>query len=113
MMLIATTAMAMKMPNWMSIDLVTRMSRPLVPVIGHRQRIALGVGVTRRARAGQLADGAAPLQLQPRQIAFPTRPGEQARIEPAQCRIDDERQVRVVTAHPVGDGLLRKRVSGQ
>src|ERR1700704_4568180 len=83
--------------------------RPLVPAIRNGQRVA---GAVRRAapgaRAGELADGAAPLQLQPGQIALPPGAGEESCIDAAEREVDDRRQVGVITPLPFFDGFVRK-----
>src|ERR1700736_2273800 len=99
----AVSATTAKMAIWIRICLVKIMSGPLIPVIRRGQRVARGVLVARGAWAWHLADGAAPLQLQPGQVALPPRSGEEAGVDPAQGQVDDQRQVGVVTAHPVGE----------
>src|ERR1700760_2858680 len=92
----AVKATRAKIAIWMRIRRVKTMSGPLIPSVRLEQRIARRAGGPRRAWAGQLPDRAAPLQLQPRQVALPARSGEEARIDSAQRQVDDQRQVRVV-----------------
>ena len=95
------------------IRLVIRMSGPLIPAVRNDQRVAGAFGGACGARAGHLADRAAPLHLQPGQIALPPGSGEDALVDPAQRQVDDQRQVGVVAADPVGECLLGKREGGR
>src|SRR5258705_5910511 len=87
--------------------------RPLGPVVRNAQRVA---GAVRRAtpgaRAGELADGAAPLQLQPGQIALPPGAGEDGCVDAAEREVDDRRQVGEITPLPLFDGFVRKWEGG-
>src|SRR5262245_29386817 len=87
----ATTASTLKTSSWMTICLVSRMSRPLIPPVRLEQRVARRIRIAPGARARHLADGATPLQLQPGQVALPPRPGEEALVDAAQCHVDDQR----------------------
>src|SRR5829696_374412 len=100
----ATTAMTVNTASWMRIRLGTRMSGPLVKVVGGDERIAAGVG------AGHLADGAAPLHFHCGQLALEPCSGEERRVEAAQREVDDGRQVAVVPAHPVLQRFVRERI---
>src|ERR1700750_2740835 len=97
----------------MRIRLVKIMSGPLVPTVRDGQRVTECVRVARRAWAGQLADGAAPLQLQPSQIALPARSGEYPRVDAAERHVDDEGKIGVVAAHPCLNLLFRERERGK
>src|ERR1700754_1985878 len=109
----AVIASTQKMVSWTRIRLVRRISRPLIPAVRSEQWVARSARTARVARVGELADRAAPLQLQPRQVALPPRSGEESRVDAAQRQIKDQRQVRVVAAHPVGERLLGEREGGQ
>src|ERR1044072_6161820 len=98
----ATTARMLKTSSWMTICRVSRMSRPLIPAIRLEQRIASRRRDVVVARAGHLADGAAPEQLQPRQIAPEPCSGEEPLVDTAQRHVDDQGQVCVVAPNPVG-----------
>src|SRR5256885_11316237 len=109
----AVSAIAMKIAIWMRIRRVKTMSGPLIQVVRSDQGVAGGARAARHAWARELADGPAPLQLQPGQIAFPPRSGEDSLVDPAQRKVKDQRQVGVVAAHPVGQRLLGERECGQ
>src|SRR5262245_54788135 len=109
----AVVATTMKIAIWMRIRRVKTMSRPLIETVWSDQGVARGARATRVARAGELPDGATPLQLEPGQIAFPPRSGEDSLVDPAQGQVKDQRQVGVVAAHPVGQRLLGEREGGQ
>src|ERR1700761_6022443 len=81
---------------------------PLIPVIGNRERITRVERAAGQARAGVLADGAAPLQLQLGQIARPLRASEYSGVDAAERQVDDPRQVVVLTAHEVLERFVRK-----
>src|ERR1700674_2287005 len=85
---------------------------PLVPAVRDGQRVARVERATGGARAGVLADGATPLQLQLGQVALPLGAGEESRVDAAEREVDDRRQVGVVTALPFLDGLVRKWEGG-
>src|ERR1700712_354449 len=87
---IAVSDTTMKMVNWIQIRLVRCMSRPLVVVVGHDQRIGGGLG------AGHLADGAPPLHLELGQVALPPGAGQEGGVQPAQGEVDDCGEVGVV-----------------
>src|ERR1700756_3921092 len=99
----ATTAMLANTTNWILVRLVRCMSRALVEMVGNSQRVARGIG------AGQLADGATPLQLQLCQLALKESAGQEGRIEPAQCQVDDRGQIRVVAPEPFIERRLGER----
>src|SRR4051794_19190529 len=109
----AAVATRAKMAIWMRICRVRIMSGPLVESVGSYQGVACGARTAGVARARELADGAAPLQFQPGQVAFPPRSGEDSLVDAAQREVKEQRQVRVVAAHPVGQRLLRERESRQ
>src|ERR1700733_10688638 len=101
MIVAAVRLITTKTTSWIFVCLVSCItSAPLVEVVGHNQRIAGVVGAATRARAGHLADGAAPLQLQFRQIALEPGAGEQRRVEAAEGQIDDSSQVGVSAGVP-------------
>src|SRR5262245_10534581 len=108
--MIATSA---KIAIWMSIRRVKTMSGPLIPAIGNEQWVAGRAWATRGTRAWQLAYGAAPLQLQPSQIALPPRSCEESGVDPAERQIGDEGEVGVVAALPCEDLLFGKWERGQ
>src|SRR3984893_12969151 len=84
--------------------------RSLVPAVRNGQRVA---GAVRRAApgawAGELADGAAPLQLQPGQIALPPGAGEDGCVDAAEREVDERRPGGVITPLPFFDGFVRER----
>src|SRR6478735_7312947 len=104
----AVAANSEKIASWITICLVTRMSWPLIPVVRRDQRVAARWRDVLVARAGRLPDCSAPLQLQPRQIALIPGPGEEALVNPTQRQVDNQRQVGVIAAQPVGQRLLRE-----
>src|SRR3984885_6568905 len=99
----ATTLTTANTSSWILIRLVSMTSAPLIEVIGDNQRVAGVVRAARGARAGHLADGAAPLQLELGQVALEPGTGEKGCVQPAQRQVDDGRQVRVVAAHPFAE----------
>ena len=105
----ATTASMEKITSWMTICRVIRMSRPLIPAIRLEQRVTARWRDVMVARAWHLADGAAPEQLHPRQIALEPCSGEEPLVDAAQRHVDDQRQIRVVASNPVGQRLFRER----
>src|SRR5262245_27251555 len=109
----AVVATSAKIAIWMRIRRVKIMSGPLIPSIGNQQRVAQRARATCRARARQLADSAAPLQLQPRQIALPPCSGEESGVDPAERQVDDQGQIGVVATLPGEDLLFGERERGQ
>src|SRR5271155_1740030 len=117
-----------KMANWILICLLRRssissefatrpLSRPISPslvkVVGNNQRVAPIIGSASCARARDLADRAAPLQLEFSQIAFPAGAGEKCIVDSTQRQIDHSRQVRSVATDPVADCGFGERESGK
>src|ERR1700728_2052780 len=102
----ATRAIMATMANWITIRRVSRMSRPLVEVVGDDQRVSGGVW------ARQLADGAAPLQLKLGRVASPARADQQL-VEAAQRQVEDAGRVAVIAANPILQRLVRPGVSGE
>src|SRR5271163_854410 len=82
--------------------------RPLVPAVRDGQRIATGVREASDARAGVLADGAAPLQLYLGEVALKPGAGEYSLVDSAEREVDDRRQVGVVAALKVLECFVRK-----
>src|SRR3981189_1355609 len=102
----AVTVMTTKTASWMPVFFLmcsAGMSGPLVEGIGSTQRVARGVG------AGQLAYGAAPLQLKLGQVAFEAGAGEERRVQPAQREVENCVRVGEVAAEPFRDVLLYPR----
>src|ERR1700739_2657097 len=99
MMAQATTATTTNSVSFIKMRRCRRMLGALIEVVGDDQRVAGG------GRAGQLPDGAAPLQLQLGEVALPAGAGEQGRVNSTQGEIDDRGQVGVVAAHPVAQGF--------
>src|SRR6185312_12755841 len=96
----AISVTAARMASWSQIRRGNRTMSVRSPPIGCDQRIACGV------RAWHLTDRATPLHFEFGEVAFPPRPGEQAGVQSAQRQVDDERDVREVTAEPVRHGAL-------
>src|SRR6185437_10786491 len=93
--------------SWIRMCLVIT-SRPLIPAVWNGQRVAGGVG------AGELSDGASPLQLQFGEVALPARAGENSLVDPAEGEVEDGCEVGVVAADPVlhrlvGPGICRQQ----
>src|SRR6516165_6985061 len=86
--------------------------RPLVPAVRNGQRIASDVRGACGARAGVLADCAAPLQFQLGQMALEPGAGEYSLVDSAEREVDNRRQVGVVAALKVLEGFVRKREGG-
>src|ERR1700687_2710772 len=86
--------------------------RPLVPAVRDGQRISRGVREASGARAGVLADGAAPLQLYLGEVALPPGAGEYSLVDSAEREVDDRCQVGVVAALKVLECLVRKWEGG-
>src|SRR6516165_9371200 len=83
--------------------------RPLAPAVRNGQRIASDVRGACGARAGVLADGAAPLQFQLGQMALEPGAGEYPLVDSAEREVDDRGQVGVVAALKLFEGFIRKR----
>src|SRR4029078_13051764 len=103
----AITVTAARMASWIHTVRGRRSMSVGPPSIRSDQRVARGV------RTGLLSDGAAPLQLEFGEIAFPPRPGEQAGVDPAQCQADNERDVGEVAPEPIRDSALDPWIGGQ
>src|ERR1700745_1312698 len=86
---------------------------PLVQAVRDGQRIAPYVWGACGARAGVLADRAAPLQLYLGQMALPPSAGEYPLVDSAEREVDDRRQVGVVGALKGLEGFVRKREGGK
>src|SRR6202034_581041 len=96
-------AMPAKAPSWMVVFLPNRMSWPLIEVVGSNQR------VTGRVGAGNLTDGSAPLQFELGQLALEETAGEEIRVQPTQCQVDDDADVQVVAPHDFFDHRFGER----
>src|SRR5271168_5287864 len=81
---------------------------PLVPAVRNRERIPPDGWGACDARAGVLADGAAPLQLYLGEVALPPGAGEYSLVDSAEREVDDRRQVGVVAALKVLECFVRK-----
>src|SRR5215510_9739354 len=77
--------------------------RPLIPAVRNGQRVSRIERAAGGARAGELTDGAAPLQLKLGQIALPPGAGENGGVDAAEREVDDRRQVGIVTPLPLLD----------
>src|ERR1700730_17779714 len=107
MMAEATTATTTNSASLIKMARCRRMLGALIEVVGDDQRVAGG------GRAGQLPDGAAPLQLQLGEGAVPAGAGEQRCVDSAQRELDDRGQVGVVAAEPFAQGFVGPRIGGQ
>src|SRR5215217_791250 len=108
-----TSATTVKTVSWILTRRVKCMLGPLIPPVGDDQRIAGAVRAARHARAGELADGSAPLQLELGQIALPPGAGEDSLVDAAEREVDDGGQIGVVTALEVFEGFVRKGKGGK
>src|SRR5262245_22306366 len=86
--------------------------RPLIPAVRNGQGISRVERAASGARAGELTDCSAPLQLELGQVALPPRAGEDGCVDAAEREVDDRRQVGVVTPLPLFDGFVRKWEGG-
>src|ERR1700691_1075685 len=85
---------------------------PLVPAIRNRERIPPDGRGACDARAGVLADGAAPLQLYLGEVALESGAGEYSLVDSAEGEVDDRTQRDVFTAHKVFVGFVREGEGG-
>src|SRR5882757_4176204 len=93
-------ATTVKMASWILMVLFRFISRPLVRAVRNDQWVA------RRVGAGDLSDGAAPLHLQLREVAFPSGTGEEGGIDAAQRQVEYQGHVGVISAHPLVERLV-------